>query len=442
MDWPEQWAYQCKVGLQQEVVDMAMNIPLPGSGMDAFAGGVNNMLRDLMKRQQMAQQQGQFDQDLGFRKQQLSQQGALLPYQQREAQLKIDALERANDPQKAIEYQNKWQQALDNYAQSQGLTGGAQGYQGVQPGMSSGAQSPMQPNQPGAPTGGQMGVTQQNMASQPMINAGGRQIPLSVAQMYAQFNAPIPGLKEGLANYYAQQKKYGEKTAEAQVSRQGDLGDKFSASQDGVQAIGRIEQLMDNYAEEAKAFGQTPHYGVGAEQRTEPDAWERFKGRAKQRISHPLESLTASVTEPEIFGEGRSAELHERNLSQIRSELNELVNVRAKALNSKFTEKEYDTLQRNKASIGDSEAQLRAKLKASKDAFKNGALKLQMQQGAVQQGAIPGQESFAVESQYPSETVGRTVSGKYSPPGSQGFSQGNYEYVVRDGKTYRKKIRG
>lgn len=408
----------------------ASGLPMPTNPMDAFSSGTQNILKDLMARQKLAE-------TAKYDKGQLGIQGALLPYQQREAQLKLEALERANDPQKAIEYQNKWQQALDNYAQSQNMMGGQQSQQGSQPGMSYGA-----PMQPGSPVGSSMAAQPQGMAAQPMINAGGRQFPLPLAQMYAQFNAPIPGLKEGLANYYDQQKEYGKETAKAQVSRQGDLGDKFSAAQEGIQAIGRIDQLIDDYAAEAKASGQTPHYGVGAEQRTDPDAWERFKGRAKQRIAHPLESLTASITEPEVFGEGRSAELHERYLSQIRSELNELVNVRASALNTRFTDNEYNTLQRNKASVSDSETQLKAKLKAAKDAFKNGALKLQMQQGAVRQGAIPGQESFASEAQYPSETVGRAVSGEYSPPGSQGFSKGAYEYVVRNGKTYRKKVRG
>ena len=351
----------------------------------------------------MGQQQGQFDQNLALRRQQEDRLGALLPMQQREAQLKLDALNRQNDPQAAMAFQNKWQQAINGMQQP----GGGAPFQGG-----------------------------------PTINVGGTEMPLSAAQAMASFNAPIPGLQDSLKNYYAEQKKYGEESAKARVKNQEDRGEALSSNQSALQSIGRIKQGMENYRKETKAMGMTPHYGVGAEQRTEPDAWERFKGRAKQRIAHPLESLTSSVTEPEIFGEGRAANIHEKHLSGLRTELNELVNVKAKDLNTRFTDNEYRVLQRNKPSIGDSEAQLTAKLNAVEGALKSSALKLKMHQSAAQKWAAPGTEPFTSEQQYPSQNVGRAVTGEYSPPGSKQFKSGNYEYVVRDGKTYRKKVGG
>jgi len=410
---------------------MALQIPTGNAGN--IAPQMSSMLQQLM-------QQRYKPQELDLQRQEQNRLGALLPYQKRQAQLQTEALERANDPAKALAYRDQWMQAMQNYQQP-----------GMQPGSQPGASAPAQPGSqqgtspPAQPVMQQGGSQQQAMPPQqqnePMLMIAGRPMPLSMAQVMASVGAPIGGLQETLKNYYEQQKTLGQETSKAEVSREGERGDALSALQDGLQAVGRIRQKMDNYSQEAKDLGYTPHYGMGAEQRTEPDALERYKGRSKQIVGHPVESVMHPLDWFTAFGAGPGSEMHDRHLASLRSELNELVNVRAKALNTKFTDKEYDTLQRNKPSIGDTEAQLKAKLKAVEESFRNGILKLQMQEQKANQGARPGQEAFQVENQFPSEHVGRAVTGASKPVGSEGFKSDGYEYVVHNGKTYRKKVR-
>ena len=401
---------------------MALQIPRGNAGN--IAPQMSSMLQQLM-------QQRYKPQELDLQRQEQNRLGALLPYQKRQAQLQTEALERANDPAKALAFRDQWMQAMQNYQQP-----------GMQPGSQPGASAPAQP---GMQQGMQPGSQQQAMPSQqqnePMLMIAGRPMPLSLAQVMASVGAPIGGLQETLKNYYEQQKTLGQETSKAEVSREGERGDALSALQSGLQSVGRIKQGMDNYSQEAKDLGYTPHYGMGAEQRTEPDALERYKGRAKQIVAHPVESVMHPLDWFTAFGAGPGSEMHDKHLAGLRSELNELVNVRAKALNSKFTEKEYNTLQRNKPSIGDTEAQLNAKLKAVDESFRSGILKLQMQEQKANQGARPGEEAFQVESQFPSESVGRAVTGASKPVGSEGFKSDGYEYVVHNGKTYRKKVR-
>ena len=399
---------------------MALQIPTGNAGN--IAPQMSSMLQQLM-------QQRYKPQELDLQRQEQNRLGALLPYQKRQAQLQTEALERANDPAKALAYRDQWMQAMQNYQQP-GMQPGMQ--QGGMPGASAPAQPGMPPQQQAMPP------QQQN---EPMLMIAGRPMPLSMAQVMASVGAPIGGLQETLKNYYEQQKTLGQETSKAEVSREGERGDALSALQDGLQAVGRIRQKMDNYSQEAKDLGYTPHYGMGAEQRTEPDALERYKGRSKQIVGHPVESVMHPLDWFTAFGAGPGSEMHDRHLASLRSELNELVNVRAKALNSRFTEKEYTTLQRNKPSISDTETQLNAKLKAVEESFRNGILKLQMQEQKANQGARPGQEAFQVENQFPSEHVGRAVTGASKPVGSEGFKSDGYEYVVHDGKTYRKKVR-
>jgi len=412
---------------------MALQMPTGNAGN--IAPQMSPMLQQLMAQRFKPQ-------ELDLQRQEQSRLGALLPYQKRQAQLQTEALERANDPNKALAFRDQWMQAMQNYQQPGMQQGGMQ--PGAPASAQQGGQQQAMPAQPGMQQPGmQQPGSQPNMQQQnePMLMIGGSPMPLSMAQMMDSVGAPIPGLTETLKNYYEQQKKLGQETSKAQVTREGDRGDALSALQDGQQAVGRIKQKMDNYSQEAKDLGYTPHYGMGAEQRTEPNALERYKGRAKQIVGHPIESAMHPFDWGTVFGLGSGGEMHDKHLSGLRSELNELVNVRAKALNTRFTDKEYATLQRNKPSIGDTETQLNAKLKAVEESFRNGILKLQMQEQTSNQGARPGQESFQVESQFPSQSVGRAVTGASKPVGSEGFKSDGYEYVVHDGKTYRKKVR-
>lgn len=405
---------------------MAINLPMPALPLanlnQSIATGGNlfqQMMNPVIQRENMQREWQTHLDNLALQQQQENRLGAMLPYQKEMMRLQLEAAQRQADPQKALEYQQQWQNAVNQMMPMQQESG--------QSALSGGASGIPLP-----------GDEAQGGQSVPTISVLGREMPLPMAQMLMQMGAPIPGLKEQMSNYYNTQKKLGEETAKARVKRQGEIGDQFSASQDGLMQIGRINQLIKNYEKESKDMGFSPHFGVGAELRTAQTPFERLRGRIYQDIAHPLEA----VTNPDIShlaGGDPASKMHDKYLGQLRAEFISLVGQQAKNLNTRFTQKEYETLLANKPSISDSEDTLKAKLKAVEDAIRSGSFKLQMQNQALSKGATPGTEPFWLENQIPSESTGAQAAGIYETPRPETFTDGEYEYKVVDGKTYRRK---
>jgi hypothetical protein len=391
---------------------MALNIPMPGQPGEAFLSGLDTgsamfqrMMQPQIQREDMARQWRQHLDDLALRQQAAGRAQSLFDLERQMKELELEKARRSMDPQAQREYLDRVRQAFGSQAPREGVP-------------SAGAASP-----------------DFSTVATPMISTALGNMSLQEAQQIAAAGIPIPGLQEGLKAHYEGQQALSKETAKESVKQQAEAGAILSEVEEGLGAIGRIHQLRDNYAKEAAEKGYKPRYGIGAMQRTDPDAWERYKGRAKQFVAHPIETLLHPLDYGFAFGAGEGTEMHDKYLSELRSELNELVNTRAKALNTRFTQNEYKILQDNKASIGDGEPQLVGKLRAAENAFRSAAFKLRGQQ-AFRGSVRPGEESFALGERLPGEKLGRSVVGA---PQVGGFIDANNpakKYFTKDGKFY------
>ena len=411
---------------------------MPMSGVDAFSKGfglTDNLMKQLLNQRELKQKADQFKSELEFKKAGQGRLAQAAADAHKLAQFNIAKAERENDPQKMMEYIQQWNNIKSGLARQNQANNVSSESMGEDTGMpiapqeSTGMPSPVTSNQGTSPPQGNT------------IDVGGTPMDFGVAQQLAAMGAPIPGLKDALKNFYEIQKASGTAEAKEHVKRQSELGDQFSSIQTGLEQIGRINQLMENYAKEAKDLGYSPHYGIGAELRTDPSALNRLMGRSLQRASHPLEMITHPLDAFEAVGAQAGSKVHEKYLSELRGELNNLVNAQAKNLNSRFTQKEYETLLQNKPSINDSEDVMRGKLKAISNAINDAGKKLTLQNAFLTKTRA-GNEPFLSEKAISSSQLGRGTAGEYKSDIDKPFVDPKnpaYEYFEQNGKYYRRK---
>lgn len=411
---------------------------MPLSGMDSFAKGfglTDNLMKQLLSQRELKQKADQFKEELAVRKAAQGRLAQAASDAHRLAQFNIAKAERENDPQKMMEYIQQWNNIKN------GLSGQNQANNVSSESLGEGTALPVASQEPtGIPS-----AFPSNQTATPSqgntIDVGGTPMDFGLAQQLAAMGAPIPGLKDALKNYYEIQKASGTAEAKEHVKRQSELGDQFSSVQTGLEQIARIKQLMENYKKEAKDLGYSPHYGIGAELRTDPSALNRLMGRSLQRASHPLEMITHPLDLFEAVGAQAGSKVHEKYLSELRGELNNLVNSQAKNLNSRFTQQEYQTLLENKPSINDSEDVMLGKLKAITNAMNDAGKKLVLQNAYLPKTKA-GNEPFLAEKAISSNQLGRSTAGKYQSDIERPFVDPKnpaYEYFEKGGKYYRKK---
>lgn len=105
------------LGLQGVNMPTASNMPMPLNAMDSFSKGfgmTDNLMKNLMAKQQLAQQMQIHKDSLGIQQQQQARLQELFPLQKRAQQLQLEAAERQYDPAKQMDYFNRLKEAYAN----------------------------------------------------------------------------------------------------------------------------------------------------------------------------------------------------------------------------------------------------------------------------------------------------------------------------------------
>lgn len=390
------------------------------AGLQGFAagfGGVNNYFENLMNRARQKKQMQMAEeaqaQNMALRKQQEERAKQLLPYDLQERQLKQQLLEREVDPRKKMEFLQSMRGAFGG--------GGQAVNQDTQ--------------QPSAIEPQSTGQQPQSNTMQPQQNAV-IQTPFGMltpedAQVMLASGFDFPAVKKQLENYYNLQyegaKTQSQETQKAKVKEDTVRGEALQGIQSSKDAVDRIQQTIANYQKEAKDMGYGTRTGFGADWLTEPNAFYRLMGSGAQTVSHPLETLMhpADFITPDSQGK----KLHSKYLSNLRGQLNELVNTRAKDLNTRFTQREYEILQQNKPSISDTMENLVAKLHAIESALNSGYQRI-MAEESQPRNLRAGQTPFAVESQSPAGEFGRQAVGQYKDKSKKFIDPNNPAYTI------------
>ena len=407
-------------------------LPMPGAPGDAFTKGIDTgsgmfqrLMQPILHREDASRQWAQHQDNLALqqqaqniRAQAAAREAEMFPMQKEAQELNLQSLRREVDPRAKMDYYRQLQQM---YSQMQG--GASQPVEGAQQGSFVSG---------GLPSGGDAQGNQSQVAQTgALIQTPFGMVSPQEAQNMLAMGMNFPGVQEQLKAYYkgafGVQEASGKEQAKAQIKEDAERGASFQGLQRTLDGVSRIKQSLQNYEKEAADLGYKPRVGFGAEMLTEPNAIYRLMGTGFQKASHPIETLMHPMDL--MPGSREGSDLHKKHLSSLRTQLNEMVNERAKDLNTRFTEKEYTILQANKPSISDDIVALKAKLDAVESAVKTGYERL-MAEHVVSQGQPAGAAPFALESQAPAGAFGRQAAGSYASQSDRFIDPNNPAYLI------------